>query len=173
VSVVGNSGSGKSTLGRLLAARLGVPFVELDAIHHQTGWEPLPRDEFRRRVAEVVAGDGWVVDGNYSAVRDLVWARADTVVWFDLPRRTVMRQVVTRTVRRLVTREELWNGNRETLRGLVAVAPEESIIRWSWTQHARYRAQFAAAAADPANAHLRFVRIGSRADSARLVAPLQ
>ena len=56
-----------------------MPFVELDGIFHQPGWAPLAADEFRRRVAEVTAGDAWVIDGNYSAVRPLVWARADTV----------------------------------------------------------------------------------------------
>ena len=84
VAVVGNSGSGKTSLGRELARRLAVPFVELDAIHHQPGWRPLPKDEFRRRIAAVVADDGWVIDGNYSGVQDLVWDRADTVIWFDL-----------------------------------------------------------------------------------------
>lgn len=86
VSVVGNSGSGKSTLGRALAARLGVPYVELDAIFHLPAWTELPRDEFRKQVGALAAGDAWVIDGNYLAVRDLVWARADTVVWIDLLR---------------------------------------------------------------------------------------
>jgi len=170
VSVVGNAGSGKTTVGRALAARLGVPFVELDAIFHQPGWRPLPPEEFRSRVEAVVAADGWVVDGNYSAVRDLVWARADTVVWFDLPRWTVMRQVVGRTLRRTLTRVELWNGNREPVSGLLRLDPERSIVRWAWVKHTRYRDRFAAAARDPALAHLTFVRIGSRADGHRLVA---
>src|SRR6201996_2435689 len=74
VSVVGCSGSGKSTVGRRLARDLGVPYVELDSIFHQPGWVPLPRDEFRRRVAELTAADGWVIDGNYSSsVQPLVW----------------------------------------------------------------------------------------------------
>ncbi|HET8657654.1 MAG TPA: hypothetical protein VFM55_01495 [Micromonosporaceae bacterium] len=111
VAVVGNSGSGKTVLGRALAGQLAVPFVELDAIYHQPGWQTLPAPELRRRVEALVAGDGWVMDGNYSAVRDLVWARADTVVYFDLPRRVVMRQVILRTLGRLVTRAELWNGS--------------------------------------------------------------
>ena len=128
VSVVGNSGSGKSTLATSLAVVLGVPHLELDGVFHQPGWVPLPEDEFRRAVAAAVAGDGWVTDGNYSTVRPLVWARADTVVWLDLPRRTVMRQVVWRTLRRAVTRQELWNGNRESLRNFLTWAPEESVI---------------------------------------------
>jgi adenylate kinase family enzyme len=170
VVIVGNSGSGKTTLGRALAARLAAPFLELDSIHHQPGWRPLPVDEFRRRVSAFTNGPTWVVDGNYRAVRDLVWARADTVVWFDLPRRTVMRQVVGRTLRRVVSRVELWNGNREPLTGMFRLDPERSIIRWAWVRHSMYRERYAAAARDPALAHLTFVRIGGRADAARLLA---
>ncbi len=126
VSVVGNSGSGKSTLARELALVLGVPYVELDSLFHQPGWVPLAEDEFRRVVGAAAAVDGWVMDGNYSAVRPIVWTRADTVVWLDLPRRTVMRQVVWRTVRRAVTRQELWNGNREPLSGNSCVGRRSS-----------------------------------------------
>jgi hypothetical protein len=73
-------------VGRQLAGSLGVPFVELDAIFHLPGWGELPRDDFRQRVSEALTADRWVVDGNYSAVQDLVWQRADTVVWLDPPR---------------------------------------------------------------------------------------
>jgi adenylate kinase family enzyme len=169
VSVVGTSGSGKSTLARELAEILGVPRLELDAVHHQPGWAPLPTDEFRRIVAARAAGDGWVIDGNYGRVRDLVWARADTVVWLDLPKRTVMRQVVWRTLRRVALRRELWNGNRESWRNFLTWNPEQSVISWAWHKHAPDRAKYAAAATDPANAHLRFIRLASRRDVARFL----
>jgi adenylate kinase family enzyme len=148
--VVGTSGSGKSTLAGELALILGVPLLELDAVHHQPGWELLPTDEFRRIVAAVVAGDGWVVDGNYSRVRDLIWARADTVVWLDLPKRTVMRQVVWRTLRRVALRTELWNGNRERWQNFFTWNPEQSVISWTWHKHATDRAKFARFLADAA-----------------------
>jgi adenylate kinase family enzyme len=164
VSVVGNAGSGKSTLGRALAARLGVPHVELDGIYHQPGWTPLAEEELVRRVGEAAAGDGWVIDGNYTAVRPLIWARADTVVWLDLPRRTVMRRIIWRTVRRVISRAELWNGNKEPWQNLVRRDPEASVIAWAWHKHAVYRERYAAAARDPAWAHLRFVRVTSRRD---------
>jgi adenylate kinase family enzyme len=170
VSVVGTSGSGKSRLTRELAAILGVPHLELDAVHHQPGWEPLPTDEFRRIVAARAAADGWVIDGNYGRVRDLIWARADTVVWLDLPKRTVMRQVVWRTLRRVALRRELWNGNRERWRNFFTWNPEQSVISWAWHKHAPDRARYAAAAASPASAHLRFVRLTSRRDVARFLA---
>jgi adenylate kinase family enzyme len=168
--VVGTSGSGKSTLASQLAEILGVPHLELDAVHHQPDWEPLPTDEFRRVVAARAAAGGWVIDGNYGRVRDLVWARADTVVWLDLPKRTVMRQVVWRTLRRVALRRELWNGNREGWRNFFTWNPEQSIISWAWHKHAPDRAKFAAAATDPANAHLRFIRLGSSRDVARFLA---
>ena len=170
VSVVGNAGSGKTTIGRILAQRLAVPFVELDAVYWQPGWTPLPVEQFRRRVDELTAGDGWVVDGNYSAVRDLVWRRADTVVWLDPPRRTVMRRVIGRTLWRTVTRRELWNTNREPLTGLVRIDPDKSVIRWAWTRHDVYRTRYAALSVDPAYAHLAFVGIRSRQDLTRLLA---
>lgn len=161
VSVVGNSGSGKTTLGGALGRALGVPHLELDSVYHQPNWEPLDRDEFRRRVGELVAADRWVIDGNYSAVRDLVWGRADTVVWLDLPRSRVMRQLLWRTIRRGALRMELWNGNREHLSNLFRADPQESIVAWAWTRHDVYRERYLAASRDPANAHLNFVRVRS------------
>jgi adenylate kinase family enzyme len=167
VSVVGNSGSGKTTLARRIAAALGIPLLELDAVFHQPDWQPLDTEEFRRTVTEFTSGDAWVVDGNYSAVRDIVWSRADTVIWMDPPRHRVMRKLVARTLRRMVTRAELWNGNRESFRFLFN--REESILLWAWTSHHRLRSRYQAAQADPANAHLSFVRLRTPADAAALV----
>lgn len=170
VSVVGTSGSGKSTVARQLAAILRVPFLELDSVNHQPNWTPLPADEFRRVVATAVAGEGWVIDGNYSAVRPLVWARADTVVWLDLPKGTVMRQIIWRTLGRVAFRKELWNGNRERWRNFFSWNPEQSVISWAWHKHAEYQSRYAAEAADPANAHLTFIRLTSRGDIVRFLA---
>jgi adenylate kinase family enzyme len=170
VSVVGVPGSGKTTVGRALAARLAAPFVELDTLFHLPDWGELPRDEFRVRVGDVVAGDSWVVDGNYEAVQDVVWERADTVVWLDLPRGLTMRRLTTRTVRRVVTRERLWNGNTEPFGNLYRLDPERNILRWAWVKHPEYRDRYAAAASDPAYAHVRFLRLRSPAAVADLLA---
>lgn len=163
VSVVGNAGSGKSCLAQRIALMLGVPYVELDAIHHLAGWQPIDPDEFLLRVAAITATNGWVIDGNYRTVvvDGPVWHRADTVVWLDLPRGTVMRQVTRRTLRRAVRREQLWNGNREPLRNLWAWNPHDSIIRWAWTQHAKYQDRYNAATLG----HIDFVRLRSHAEA--------
>lgn len=170
MAVVGNSGTGKSVLASRLARRLGVPHVELDAIFHLPGWEELAHDDFRAAVLVATSADGWVVDGNYSAVSELVWSRADTVVWLDLPRHVVMRRVTWRTLSRLVTRRTLWNGNRESLRNLLSTDPERSIILWSWTRHAEYGRRYAAAMVDPRWSQVRFVRIATARAAARFLA---
>lgn len=174
VSVVGNSGSGKSTLAARIAECIGAPYVEIDALHHLPGWVERDRAELSAEIEHLTAADRWVVDGNYRSVvvEGPVWERADTVVWLALPRSVVMRQIVPRTVRRVVTRQKLWNGNRETLANLTRWDPEENIIRWAWVSHAKYEARYTAAAADPRFAHLRFVVLRSHAEADAWLADL-
>ena len=166
VSVVGTSGVGKSTFASALALVLGAAFLELDSVQHQADWTPLPVQEFRARVALVADGECWVIDGNYGRVQDLVWARADTVVWLDLPRRVVMRRIVWRSVWRVAGRTELWNGNRERWRNFFTL---ESVIAWAWQTYAANRARYEAAMADPLRSHLRFVRLRSAAEVRRFL----
>lgn len=133
------SGCGKTTFGRALAARLGVPFHELDAFHWRSGWTEASPSELRRHVEPVLAGDAWVIDGSYRGkLGDLVLEAADTVVWLDLPRRVWLSRLVRRTLRRVVLREELWNGNRESLRG--ALVGSDSLFGYA-LRIAPYRRQ--------------------------------
>jgi AAA domain len=138
IAVQGTSGSGKTTVAKELARRHGVPYVELDALFHGPNWVETPADEFRRRVAAATDGDGWVVDGNYdSKLGDLVLARADTVVWLDLPLRIALTRVTRRTIGRIRTGEELWSGNRESWRG--GFLGWESMFVWTIRSHLRHR----------------------------------
>jgi len=175
VSVVGNAGSGKSRLAERLAEILVVPHVELDSIHHLPGWEPITPEKFVALVEAVTATESWVIDGNYRpvVVDGPVWQRADTIVWLDLPRRTVMVQVTRRTLCRVIRREELWNGNREPLRNLYAWDPNKSIVRWAWTQHAKYRERFGSAMTSSALDHIRFIRLRSHDEIERWLASLR
>jgi adenylate kinase family enzyme len=172
ISVQGTSGAGKTTLARRLAARLGVPRIELDAINWQQSWRGLNDDdpaEFVRRVERALTAEAWVCDGNYGAVvRPIVLARATDVVLLDYDRAVVMRRVIWRSFSRWVLRSELWpgTGNREDIR--MWIEPDHP-IRWAWSTHARRRAQFAAMLADPALAHLRFHRLTRPREARALV----
>lgn len=133
---VGSSGSGKTTYARHLAAQLGVPHIEMDALFHQADWTPAEAAAFRASIDAAAAVDGWTMDGNYSAVRDLSFHRAEVMVALDFPRSLVMRQLIPRTLHRVVTQQELWNGNTESWSNLWRWDPTRSVIRWSWTRHA-------------------------------------
>lgn len=147
VSVVGNSGSGKTTVARRIAARIGAPHVEIDALHHLPGWVERPTEELVAELERITRDDAWVVDGNYrrAVVEGPVWERADLIVWVDPPRWVVMAQLVSRTVWRCVTRRELWNGNREHLLEQVSLDPTRSVVAWAWVSHRKYRDRYAAA----------------------------
>lgn len=128
ILVAGTSGTGKTTLARAIAARIGLPAVELDALHHGPAWTPRP--EFLDDVRALVAGDTWITEWQYPAARPLLVERADLMVWLDLPFRTTLRRVVVRTVRRRVSREVLWNGNQEAPLRTFFTDPDH-IVRWA------------------------------------------
>lgn len=169
VAVVGSPGSGKSTLGTALAERLGVGWVELDSVYHQPGWGAPEVEDFRRQVDGELEHDGWVIDGNYDQARDLIWSRADTVLWLDLPRRLVMFRLVRRTAQRLARGTELWNGNRERLRDVLSLDADRSILVWGWTRFGLYRRRYADAMSDPVWEGVRFVRLRSPAEVRRFL----
>jgi len=134
ILVNGSVGAGKSTLARAIADRLRLPYTELDSLYHGPQWTPRP--EFLEDVARAVAGERWVSEYQYRQAHPALLARADLMVWLDLPRRVSMTRAIRRTLRRRWRREVLWNGNVERPLWRIVVDPEH-IIRWAWTSHAR------------------------------------
>ena len=156
INVSGTSGTGKTTFARALAARLAYPCIELDALNWEASWRQVPDAVMRARVAAAAAGETWVIDGNYSVSRDLLWARADTLVWLDYPRSVVTWRIVTRTLSRLVRRTEMWNGNRESVRQMLS---RDSVVWWSLSTYQRRRRDYPRLIA--AHPHLRAIRLRS------------
>ncbi len=156
IIVVGTSGSGKTTLATRLARHWSLPYIELDALYWGPGWTPATPAAFRARVAAAIAGERWIVDGNYSVARDLLWSRADTLVWLDYPLGVNLWRLLLRSTRRIVTREALWNGNRETFRE--TFLSRESLIIEAWRTHGRRRHEFPTLLHQPAYSHLTIVR---------------
>jgi len=148
------SGNGKTTFGRELARRLDVPFVELDALVHGPNWVETPDEELRQLLEPTLAGDGWVIDGGYRRkIGNLVWERADVIVWIDLPIRVWMPRLVRRTVRRLRGQEELWNGNRETIRGVFF--EWDALLPYAFRTHFGSRREYMVELADFPHVRLR------------------
>ena len=170
IQVVGTSGSGKSTLAKALAADLFLPMLELDSIYHQANWIPLPDKQFRSQVADFTSAGAWIVDGNYSKVRDILDKRITHLIWLDYPRWFVMWRVIRRTLWRGISRKELWNGNHENPRNWFSKNREENIILWAFTTHEinrqRYLALFETLP------EVEKIRIGSPFQASRLLKSL-
>ena len=146
-------------MARRLSALLGIPHIELDALFWGPNWTPVDQEVFRQRVDEAVTGDQWVSDGNYRVVRDIVWARANTVVWLDYPLGLIMWRLVWRTFRRVFAKEELWSGNRERFRE--QFFSPESLLLWALSTYRRRRRQYEDRLRMPEYAHLTTVRLRS------------
>jgi adenylate kinase family enzyme len=156
IAVIGASGSGKTTFSTALAARLGCACVEMDALHWEPSWKMAELEVFRARVSEATQGERWVCDGSYAKVREVVWGRADTLVWLDYPLALVLSRLVKRTATRWWKDETLWNGNREELKEHFS---RNSLVLWAIRQHRRNRTAYPEALAKPEYGHLKLVRL--------------
>ena len=128
-------------------------------------------DEVRQMAGEAAAGERWVMDGNYSVVRDIVWGRATAVVWFNYPFRVVLWRCLCRTIRRAITREELFSGNRESFRK--SFLSRDSIILRAVTSHRRVRREYRRILDDGDFQHLRVIELRNPAEAEALVAALE
>lgn len=140
VLVIGTSGSGKTTTAATIAAQLSVPHIELDSLYWGPSWTPPDREEFRDDVRRILTErSGWVIDGNYRSVRELVAREADLIVWLDYPLLLSQWRLARRTIRRLLGRATLWNGNRELASTLITSRFE--FFRWAIGEHHRLRVE--------------------------------
>lgn len=165
IAIVGSTGSGKTTLAKELATRLNLPHIEMDALNWEANWVNAPQAIFRERLHHALQAPQWVVDGNYSTVRDLVWRQADTLIWLDYPFPLVLARLTRRTLRRIVTRQALWQGNRETFRQ--AFLSSNSLYLWLWKTHWKRRRTYADLLKHPDYDHLTVLHFRHPRDTAR------
>jgi adenylate kinase family enzyme len=168
--VVGVTGVGKTTFAADLSQRLGVPHIELDALYWQPNWTPVERDVFRARIVAALDRAGWVIDGNYSAMRGLVWAAADTLIWLNYPWHLIFGRLIRRTLRRGLSGEILWGTNQERL--LTQFVPSKSLFVWALRTYPRYRREYPSLVDSPEFAHLRVIQFQSPTKASAWLASL-
>jgi adenylate kinase family enzyme len=157
ICVVGTTSSGKTTLARQLAQKIAGDFIELDALHWEPNWIEAPDDVFRERVMAATSSQVWVMAGNYSAVRDIVWQRAEAIIWLDYPFHIVFWRLLTRTIRRVATREKLFAANIENGWTHIKLWSEESLFHWLFKTYWRRKREYPMFFALPENAHLKTI----------------
>jgi adenylate kinase family enzyme len=156
IAVVGVSGSGKTQAANRLSDLLGYPYIELDSIHWLPGWQEMPRPDMRQKLAKLVKSPTWVIDGNYSYLRDIIWKHADTLIWLDYPLHLILWRLSKRTFRRAATREVLWNGNREDF--MQAFIGRESLFQWALHSYGTHHKTYPLTLAEAQYSHLRVYR---------------
>lgn len=130
IVVIGTTSSGKSTLAKQIAEKFNLNFIELDALYWEEKWTPAPILKFWERVENVVKEENWVIAGNYSSIRHIIWARAEVIIWLDYPFHIVFWRLIRRTIHRTITKELLWGKNIE--RGWIQLKlwSPDSLIYW-------------------------------------------
>jgi adenylate kinase family enzyme len=141
IVVVGTSSTGKTTFASRLAKRLAVPLVELDELYWSRDWQPKSKAEFIELVERSIRKPKWIVDGNYSLVREHIWSKATMVIWLNYSFPLAFWRGFKRALGRCITRHTLWHGNRETFRQ--TFFSKQSILVWIITTHRRRRIEFA------------------------------
>ena len=158
ICVIGTSGAGKTTLARQVAQKLNIPHFELDSMFWEPNWVTVPADIFRHRVEKSLMGNNWIVDGNYSKTRDIVWGKANTLVWLDYSFPLVMSRILWRTFHRVITKQQICNGNYETWKKTFS---KESIILWSLQTYRKRKKEYPILIKQPEYFHLNIVRLNS------------
>lgn len=154
VVVVGVTSSGKSTLAENIARRFDLEYIELDALHWEPGWQGAPIEVFRARVERATQATAWIVAGNYHSVRDLIWHKAQAILWLDYPLGVVLWQLTRRTFRRWWTRELLWGTNREPLWIHFKIWSSDSLYHWLFKTYWRRKREYPALFSQPEHQHL-------------------
>lgn len=139
IAIIGSTGSGKSTLAANLAAKLQIPHTELDNLHWLPDWQERADTEFRELVDVATQQSAWVIDGGYSVVRDLVWGRADVIVWLTYSFATTAWRLVQRTIRRSTQKVSCCNGNYESIKRSFG---HDSILLWLLKTYSKNHSEF-------------------------------
>ncbi|MEW1723908.1 adenylate kinase [Streptomyces sp. NPDC093109] len=158
VALFGPPATGKTTLARWLSTELNKPHTDLDDILF-TPEGPLPLEEFRRQAAEITATDGWIVEGNFSKLADVVWHRADTLIWLDFPLPLILYRIVRRSLRQLAGREDSAQARRLTWSA--AFFARRSLLRTAVRKYRANRPRYAQQVAETANLGVEVVRLRS------------
>jgi len=173
IVVIGSTGSGKSTLAENIANQFGYAYIELDALHWEPNWTDAPVDVFKERIVIAMQADDWVVAGNYSSARSLIWPNADAVIWLDYPFLLTFRQLITRTFKRWWYHEHLWGTNYESLWKHLKLWSDDSLINWLFKTYWRRKREYPVLLSKPENGHLRVFHFHTPQETAQWIENLK
>lgn len=158
ISIIGTSGSGKTTLARQIAQITAIPHIELDNLRWERDWKLVSQDIWCDRISQALSGESWVADGNCSQIHNIIWSRADTVIWLDYSLTVILQRLLWRTLRRVITQEAVCNGNYETLKNTFS---RDSIILWAIQTYRRRQQEYPILLSKPEYSHVKVIHLQS------------
>ena len=168
IIVIGVTGSGKSTLASKLAQKLNYPYIQLDKLFWKPNWQHTPDNEFIAKIENAIQSDNWVIDGNYTRTNYITWAKADTIIWIDLPFYQTLYQNVSRSLKRALLQYELWEGtgNKESFKRMFS---KDSIVLWLFKTYKPQKARTEERMISKEYKHLKFHRLRSHKEIAEFL----
>ncbi len=161
IIVIGSTGSGKSTLAKQMAKTLAYPYIQLDLLFWKPNWQHCDDEEFFEKISNETNSETWIIDGNYTRSHQITWTKADTVIWIDLPFYLTLYQNISRSLKRAITRQELWpnTNNRESF---LRMFSKDSIVLWLLNTYDLNKKKYQERLSDTNYQHIKFYRLQSR-----------
>lgn len=159
IAIIGTSGAGKTTLAKELSSKLNIPAYELDNLFWLSEWQHVDLNSFAEKVGSIVEKDSWIICGNYSKVREIIWDKADTIIWLDYPFLLCFFRNLIRSLKRIFTKEQCCNGNYETMSR--TFFSKDSILLWVIKSHWRHKESYSSAFLEKRYSQKSLIRVGS------------
>ncbi len=171
IIIIGVTGSGKSTLAGKLVKKLQYPYIQLDKLFWKANWQETPDNEFFPKIEEAIQSDTWIIDGNYGRTNHITWPKADTVIWIDLPFYQTLFQNVSRSIKRAIVQEELWEGtgNKESFARMFS---KDSIVKWVFKTYKPHKMRNESRMTSDEFKHLKFYRLKSHKEIKEFLAQI-
>lgn len=135
ILVIGSPGAGKSTFARRLGEKTGLKVIHLDRLYWKPNWvETADKDEWKAVLEKILAGESWIIDGNYSNTIEMRVEKCDTVIFLDMPPALCVYRVLKRFAlyRNKGNRPDMADGCEEKLDWEFI-----KFIKWTWTYPSR------------------------------------
>jgi adenylate kinase family enzyme len=161
INIVGSSASGKSTLSKKISSYMNATHIELDKLIWEPNWCLKSDEEFFKLLENEIIKESWVIDGNYTRSIPIKWRNVELVIWIDLSFTRTLYQSLKRSIKRIVSRKEVWEGtgNKETF--YRTFLSKESVIWWMIQNYKKTQKNYIKIMNDPKYNHIKFIRLRS------------
>jgi adenylate kinase family enzyme len=104
--IFGSTGIGKTTMVKRIADEFSIPVIDIDTLRREAGKSESPEQVFSFLVADRVRGETWIIDGSYTSVQDILWSRAEAIVWLDFSFGVFLSRLIKRSLYRIFIRKK-------------------------------------------------------------------